>query len=66
MSPPDVCLNELTSKHFHNTLYQNLGVVSENDLLYAIIFGMVKTTISNMASLSVYAIKFTTSISIYG
>ena len=55
-------LNEVNSGHWYRTAYQNLVVDPENDFLCPIIFSMDKTTISNMASLSVYAIMFTTLI----
>ena len=56
-------LGEVNSGSWYRQAYKNMVHNSSEDFLCPIIFAMDKTTISNMLSLHVYAVMFTTTIS---
>jgi len=59
---PDGLLGEVNTGSWYQTAYSNMIKNPKKDFLAPIIFLMDKTTISNNAHLSVFAIMFTTTI----
>ena len=55
-------LGEVNSGNWYQQAYKNMVTNPVDDFLCPIIFSMDKTTISNMSSLHVYAVMFTTTI----
>lgn len=60
--PPDGLLGEVNTGYWYRLAYKNMVKNPESDFLCPIIFSMDKTTLSNMGSLHVYAIMFTTTL----